>query len=69
MFLHVEKENDVKMEKLVKENELIATKLETVEGAIAKLDLQIQQSEDVIAKLNVVEKKFEHVIGIEKRTF
>ena len=40
--------------------------LETVEIALAALDDKIQQSEDIIEKLNKVEKKFEKVNDIEK---
>ena len=66
MILLVEKEKDIQLEKLVKENELIAKQLETVENAISELDLQIQQRED---KLDVVDKKCERIIAVKKQLF
>ena len=66
MFLHVEKENDLETEKLKKENETILKQIVNLEKTIDDLNNKMLQSEDIIAKLVEVEKKFERVINIEK---
>ena len=42
MILHVEKEKDVQLEKLVKENELIANQLETVETVESAITINLK---------------------------
>ena len=48
MFLHVENENDDKMETLKRQNDEIVKKIENIENAITEMDEKIKESEDAL---------------------
>ena len=69
MFSHVEKENNDQIDILKKENVSILKKLVDIDNSISELESKIQQSEELITKLNEVENKCQKVIDIEKRIY
>ena len=70
MFLHVNAnndENDLEIVNIQKQNKSIVQKLEAIENTLSELDAKIVKSEDIITKLENIEKKFEKFTTMEQQ--